>query len=535
MSSNINTNIATGTINDNDKTIKWTNDHEKLLAKWADIANCYFWLHDNTYEFFKKRNMFFAIPIIILSTISGTANYGMDQIFRGIDYANLIIGTIGLCVAVISTISNFLRFAELSESHRVAAIQWGKFNRLITTELALQNSYRQSINDYMLICRSELDRLLEQSPNIPKQIQIQFKQKFNDVLNIELPVELDNIKPTYICKNDSNNYIINIPKYLYNKIDIKDHTNYYNIKDYLNNLNNNNLDLSSNIINNNNHDLSSNIINNNNNNNQDISSNIFVNNNNQDLSFNIINNNNNNNNQDISSNIFVNNNQDISSNIFINNNNQDISSNIFVNNNNQDISSNKVINNNEDISSNKVIINNEDILSNILINNEDISSNIFVNNEDLSSNKVINNKENNGEIKDEVKLLDLYNNINTSLITFNENNQQDKKMIIDYNKYNKIFDRPNIDNQMNVSKLIDNVKNIIGNNEDLCEIRKQNEEAINQIDRLEFKIIENQIFENKYLTIDKILKKANINKNIFSDKNPYIYSDRIADSMIKDN
>ena len=108
-------------------------------------------------------------------------------------------------------------------------------------------------------------------------------------------------------------------------------------------------------------------------------------------------------------------------------------------------------------------------------------------------------------------------------------------MIIDYNKYNKIFDRPNIDNQMNVSKLIDNVKNIIGNNEDLCEIRKQNEEAINQIDRLEFKIIENQIFENKYLTIDKILKKDKINKNIFSDKNPYIYSDRIADSMIKDN
>jgi hypothetical protein len=111
----------------------WDDDNEKLLASWSNKAKCYIWLHSKTHLFYKILNMYFAIPIIILSAVSGTSNYGIANIFPNFAYGNIIIGTMSLIVAIISFINTFLRNAELSEEHRIAVIQWSKYSRTINT------------------------------------------------------------------------------------------------------------------------------------------------------------------------------------------------------------------------------------------------------------------------------------------------------------------------------------------------------------------------------------------------------------------
>ena len=177
---------------------EWTIYHEQLLSNWGDKANCYVWLHDKSHILYKKRNIYFSIPIIILSAISGTANYGITSIFPNLVYGNIIIGTIGLIVAIISFINNFYRHAELSESHRISSLSWNKFHRNLTLELSLQRSERLNVNNLLLFCQNDMDRLIEQSPVIPECILLLFKKKFLKKLNCELPTELDNINPIYI-------------------------------------------------------------------------------------------------------------------------------------------------------------------------------------------------------------------------------------------------------------------------------------------------------------------------------------------------
>ena len=63
---------------------EWTSEQEHLLAEWAEKAACYRWLHNKSEKQYRCRNYSFTIPVIILSTITGTANFAQDRF--GEDY-----------------------------------------------------------------------------------------------------------------------------------------------------------------------------------------------------------------------------------------------------------------------------------------------------------------------------------------------------------------------------------------------------------------------------------------------------------------
>ena len=161
----------------------WGMQEEKLLAKWADKAACYRWLHDESEKKYSRLNMFMTIPVIVLSTLTGTANFGLGSMvpssMQGV--AQVGIGGVSLLTGIVSTIANYLRYAQRMEAHRGAGISWGKLYRKISVELALARSQRESCMEFLLVCRSELDRLTEQSPSIPDDIVNKFKSAFPSV------------------------------------------------------------------------------------------------------------------------------------------------------------------------------------------------------------------------------------------------------------------------------------------------------------------------------------------------------------------
>lgn len=184
----------------------WTKQQEILMSEWADKAGCYRWLHDRCEKKYSLLNMGITIPVIILSTLTGTANFALDGFISPDDqdakkYAQAGIGAVSIFAGILTTLGNFLRFAQGSESHRVAGIAWGKFQRQIAVELAIAPKDRIDCMDFLKICRAELDRLIEQSPPVPDDVITEFKKEFEDKPEVKKPEICDGMEHTTVFDN----------------------------------------------------------------------------------------------------------------------------------------------------------------------------------------------------------------------------------------------------------------------------------------------------------------------------------------------
>lgn len=160
--------------------IEWTPEHEKILIEWADKAMCYRWLHSKANAMFSSLNAWYTIPVIIISTLTGTANFAQERV--PIDYQSyfvMIVGAFNITAGIITTIQQFLKITQLNEAHRVSSIAWDKFYRNIKIELAKHPNERIDVKQMIKMSKEEFDRLMETSPNIPEKILEQFKDNFN--------------------------------------------------------------------------------------------------------------------------------------------------------------------------------------------------------------------------------------------------------------------------------------------------------------------------------------------------------------------
>jgi len=168
----------------------WTKELEHLFAEWADKAACYRWMHERTGRIFYQSDQSLMFPIIILSTVTGAANFALGSVVNDPtikNYAQLGLGGLSIISGILTTIANRLGYASGSEAHRTAAISWGKFNRLIGIELSLHPKERMDAFAFMKMFRVELDRLIEQSPSIPENVIKAFIVEFKSATDVRKP------------------------------------------------------------------------------------------------------------------------------------------------------------------------------------------------------------------------------------------------------------------------------------------------------------------------------------------------------------
>jgi len=171
------------------------------MAEWSDISICYRWIHDQSEKYYHTRSLWINLPVIVLSTLGGTANFGIQSVFSDEEskkYASFGIGGISLLAGLLTTVGNYLRYAQLEEAHRVASIAWGKFQRLIAIELALHPNERMDALDFLKVCRVDLDRLIEQAPPIPTVSIDKFTQKFGTIKDLKKPDICGGLEHTHV-------------------------------------------------------------------------------------------------------------------------------------------------------------------------------------------------------------------------------------------------------------------------------------------------------------------------------------------------
>jgi hypothetical protein len=187
----------------------WHPQQEKILKSWGEAAACYRYMHYQAYCSFKNLSMKFTIPLIIVSTITGTANFAQETFPPTVQpYVPSAIGGLNLITAIATTIMQFLKINELMEGHRVASVQYGKLSRTIRLELTLPLAERTQNGTVMIEnMRAEYDRLIEQSPNVPKQMIDAFEREFPDD-NAFFKPEIMHIQPIMPFKAIQENKVM---------------------------------------------------------------------------------------------------------------------------------------------------------------------------------------------------------------------------------------------------------------------------------------------------------------------------------------
>ena len=157
----------------------WKEEEENILRELADKAQCYELMHSKSHDIYASKNTLFVIPVIIISTLTGTANFAQERVpFAYQGYFSMIVGGFNILAGIITTIQQFLKITQLNEAHRVSSIAWDKFYRNIKIELAKHPSERIDVRQMIKMSKEEFDRLMETSPNVPEKIVYDFKNNF---------------------------------------------------------------------------------------------------------------------------------------------------------------------------------------------------------------------------------------------------------------------------------------------------------------------------------------------------------------------
>lgn len=186
----------------NNKSDIWKPEHEKILAEWADKAMCYRWMHFKSYLIYYRKSHLYTIPVIIISTLTGTANFAASKF--NWEYTSSVIGAFNIIAGIVTTIQQFLKINELSEGHRIASLTWDKFYRNIKVELSKSIEDRVGAYQMLKIYKEEYDRLMETCPIISKEVIIQFNKQFK---NSEF---FEDVQKPEIC-----NVLIPTSRYIY--------------------------------------------------------------------------------------------------------------------------------------------------------------------------------------------------------------------------------------------------------------------------------------------------------------------------------
>lgn len=153
-----------------EKDYAWKEEQENILKKWADKALCFKMMHEKAYKRYWCLNAWFNIPIIIISTITGTGNFASGNFITGTSYFIFALGALNLFGGILATIATYTGVAQKLEAHRFSSINWDKFTRRIQIELAKSRKDRVKARDFIRQSAEEYDRLIEMSPILPNDI-----------------------------------------------------------------------------------------------------------------------------------------------------------------------------------------------------------------------------------------------------------------------------------------------------------------------------------------------------------------------------
>lgn len=212
-----------------ERDIHWTSALEQLVASEGEKCRGLAWINQRAEVYYSHRANAIAIPVIILSTLAGTASVGSSSLFNGeTQISSIVIGLVSIGVGILNTISSYFSWSRKAEAHRIAYLQYGKLFSIVRVEMSLPRSERQEAEQLLKQIRDGMERLAETTPSAPTNILEEFNKHFkNEDKSISRPVEVNGLQKISIFRSPSveqriEDIAIEIPKPIGEDVQVRD-------------------------------------------------------------------------------------------------------------------------------------------------------------------------------------------------------------------------------------------------------------------------------------------------------------------------
>lgn len=172
---------------DEHNSISWNSSLEKLIAQEGEKCAGLAWLYTESERYYSKNNTVVALPVIVLSTLTGFLSGSSTLLFGGSDMSAIGTGAVSLFTGVLSTIGSYYAWAKKAEACRISALQYSKLQKVIAVEMTLPKNERVPAPSMLKMMRDNVERLLETSPAIPVHIIQRYNAKFRDATDVAHP------------------------------------------------------------------------------------------------------------------------------------------------------------------------------------------------------------------------------------------------------------------------------------------------------------------------------------------------------------
>lgn len=166
----------------------WDDALEDLYASWHRRVAAAEHGHRLMADRLRRRYLLLGIPVVVFTTLVGTSAFAsiskaQGDSIQGLDVdpdiVLLVVGTISVLAAVLSSLQTFLRYATRAEGHRIAALRYETLRRDMATTLALPREARGQPDRDLDSVRQRMDRYAKESPTIGERQWVRLSDDFD--------------------------------------------------------------------------------------------------------------------------------------------------------------------------------------------------------------------------------------------------------------------------------------------------------------------------------------------------------------------
>jgi len=142
---------------------------QKTLLHWCRNAKRSQKMNYGAADYYSKLNIYFGVPVAILSTIIGTSVFITLESEVALGW-KIATGLFSILAAVLSSLQTFLGFSDKAAKHRSAAAGYGAIKRELEQAMLLIKTESADYNKVLTNIRERLDHLAKDAPQPPKSI-----------------------------------------------------------------------------------------------------------------------------------------------------------------------------------------------------------------------------------------------------------------------------------------------------------------------------------------------------------------------------
>jgi hypothetical protein len=150
--------------------LAWDDETDRLYTAWQRRVAAAEYGHRLMSDRLQRRHLLLGVPVVVLTTVVGTGVFASIEEDGFSTALAVVVGSVSILAAVLSSLQTFLKYSARSEGHRIAAIRYETLRRDMARVLAMPRVARGDPVRLVDAARQRMDRYAKESPAVGERL-----------------------------------------------------------------------------------------------------------------------------------------------------------------------------------------------------------------------------------------------------------------------------------------------------------------------------------------------------------------------------